>query len=209
MAGPMANFASGNKAWTADAIRWAVLCRTIRRPSGESAGTRVSTAPAGTGVMKSRNWPSQAAATAPRTASGPSADKGPARGWPAGTRTRRPSTRISSASDMCHHKHVSSQKKRASRHHFHRDAQAKHYYSITGCNVVGTGGIEPPTSCVSSKRSPPELRALAQSGNRRNWYTKRRIFILECPEVSREKALAGPAIRCRAPQPSPTLGRPL
>ena len=25
--------------------------------------------------------------------------------------------------------------------------------------MVGTGGIEPPTSCASSKRSPPELRA--------------------------------------------------
>ena len=24
--------------------------------------------------------------------------------------------------------------------------------------MVGTGGLEPPTSCVSSKRSPPELR---------------------------------------------------
>ncbi len=26
-------------------------------------------------------------------------------------------------------------------------------------HLVGTGGFEPPTSCVSSKRSPPELRA--------------------------------------------------
>lgn len=25
--------------------------------------------------------------------------------------------------------------------------------------VLGTGGFEPPTSCASSKRSPPELRA--------------------------------------------------
>ena len=29
----------------------------------------------------------------------------------------------------------------------------------TVCFKIGTGGFEPPTSCASSKRSPPELRA--------------------------------------------------
>ena len=54
--------------------------------------------------MKSRSWPSQAAATAPGTASGSSVDKWAASGCPAGTRIRRPSARISSASDMWHHR---------------------------------------------------------------------------------------------------------
>src|SRR3990172_2423043 len=40
--------------------------------------------------------------------------------------------------------------------------------------MVGTGGLEPPTSCVSSKRSPPELRpsvpptALTNTGGEKN-----------------------------------------
>ncbi len=37
--------------------------------------------------------------------------------------------------------------------------------------MVGTGGFEPPTSCVSSKRSPPELRAYPQSKGKKRLYT--------------------------------------
>jgi hypothetical protein len=33
---------------------------------------------------------------------------------------------------------------------------------FSASSMVGTGGFEPPASCVSSKRSPPELRAHAQ-----------------------------------------------
>ncbi len=34
--------------------------------------------------------------------------------------------------------------------------------------MVGTGGFEPPTSCVSSKRSPPELRPSVSRTNSTN-----------------------------------------
>ncbi len=36
--------------------------------------------------------------------------------------------------------------------------------------MVGTGGFEPPTSCVSSKRSPPELRAYSTAKAQKHLY---------------------------------------
>ena len=41
---------------------------------------------------------------------------------------------------------------------------AKFAHAVVGTDLVGTGGIEPPTSSVSRKRSPTELRAFTGEG---------------------------------------------
>ena len=67
--------------------------------------------------------------------------------------------------------------------------------------MVGTGGFEPPTSCVSSKRSPPELRAYTFAGRPINVY----MVNPKGPVVSRPKCFGprGPRRPPAAPRGKP------
>ena len=56
--------------------------------------------------------------------------------------------------------------------------------------MVGTGGFEPPASCVSSKRSPPELRALTCPVTTELLYKATDIYT-QNPKSVKGKALAG------------------
>src|SRR5438445_7308552 len=138
MTGPIVTCVSGKSRFTECARRCALEWRRISMPSGESPKTGAIVASASTLRERSTTRsPTFAARVSPMRRS-PSARSASAAVVPCGTDTSAPPARATRIRSSV----------------MRWDA---------GAGLIGTGGIEPPASSVSRKRSPTELRAYAHA----------------------------------------------